>query len=288
LIASYVYTDDLIRQDRGGQKRYFIYDGHGTTSQLIDPAEGITDTYVYDAFGIQTNNTGTTANHYLYTGEQYDPNIGLYYLRARYYHQETGRFMTRDPVSGNPFEPISLHKYLYANANPVMFKDPCGTTSLIEVMVVATIVTILASVAIAYAYTCFDPVKVKMQLQSSKFVDDYCMSAGRFVPNNYYDAFGHCNVACEGTRTCGRSLTNIAGTVREIGRELGFGGSHDSFSQDINNQSAGRQFAEIKGISCYRLCRTATFTKRLDLSAPYANCWDCDKQKFTKSCGNTP
>jgi len=61
-----------------------------------------------------------------YRGEQYDPDLGLYYLRARYYNPATGRFMSRDPWSGNQFDAKTLHKYLYVGSNPVNFVDPSG------------------------------------------------------------------------------------------------------------------------------------------------------------------
>ena len=57
----------------------------------------ITDTYDYDAFGNKINSTGTTPNNYLYQGEEYDPDLGLYYLSARYYNPLTGGFMSQDP-----------------------------------------------------------------------------------------------------------------------------------------------------------------------------------------------
>jgi RHS repeat-associated protein len=61
-----------------------------------------------------------------YRGEQYDPDLGLYYLRARYYNPLTGRFMSRDPKGGVLADPASLHKYLYANGDPVDGWDPTG------------------------------------------------------------------------------------------------------------------------------------------------------------------
>jgi RHS repeat-associated protein len=45
---------------------------------------------------------------------------------ARYYNPATGSFLSRDPKDGNRFDPASLHKYLYAGGNPVMFYDPTG------------------------------------------------------------------------------------------------------------------------------------------------------------------
>ncbi|MGA9673272.1 MAG: RHS repeat-associated core domain-containing protein [Terracidiphilus sp.] len=61
-----------------------------------------------------------------YRGEQFDSDLGLYYLRARYYNPATGRFLSRDPEDGFIDEPASLHKYLYAGGDPVNAKDPTG------------------------------------------------------------------------------------------------------------------------------------------------------------------
>ncbi|AOE49523.1 RHS repeat-associated core domain-containing protein [Kangiella sediminilitoris] len=62
----------------------------------------------------------------MFTGEQYDPNLGFYYLRARYYNQNNGRFLSLDIYQGSRFEPQSLHKYLYTHADPVNNIDPTG------------------------------------------------------------------------------------------------------------------------------------------------------------------
>jgi RHS repeat-associated protein len=61
-----------------------------------------------------------------YRGEQYDSDLGLYYLRARYYNPNTGRFMSRDPEDGDETDPKTLHKYVYANGDPVNAVDPTG------------------------------------------------------------------------------------------------------------------------------------------------------------------
>ena len=112
---------------------FYGYDGFGSVRQLTNTSGAITDTYEYDAFGNLLNKTGTTPNNYLYRGEQYDSDLGLYYLRTRYYNPLTGRFMSRDPnedklydANGNPIDPQVLHKYLYANGDPVNGIDPTG------------------------------------------------------------------------------------------------------------------------------------------------------------------
>jgi RHS repeat-associated protein len=84
------------------------------------------DSYDYDAFGNLINSTGATPDVYLFAGEQYDPALGLYYNRARYLNTATGRFWTADTVEGQDQRPLTLHKYLYADANPVDGTDPSG------------------------------------------------------------------------------------------------------------------------------------------------------------------
>jgi len=89
-------------------------------------ASGATVSYDYDAFGNSFTVTGSTPNNYLYRGEQFDSELALYYLRARYYNPVTGRFMSRDPHDGKPNDPRTLHKYLYAGGDPINAMDPTG------------------------------------------------------------------------------------------------------------------------------------------------------------------
>jgi len=112
---------------------FYEYDGGGSVRQLTSPAGAVTDSYEYDAFGIEINRTGTTPNNYLYRGEQWDPDLSLYYLRARYMNPVTGRFLSRDPKPGNPAVPRKWHKYLYASDDPVNRIDPRGKEDLVEV-----------------------------------------------------------------------------------------------------------------------------------------------------------
>jgi RHS repeat-associated protein len=105
---------------------FYVYDGGGSVRNLTNTAGVITDEYEYDAYGNSFTKVGTTPNNYLYRGEQFDSDLDLYYLRARYYNPSTGRFLSRDPEDGYTNDPASLHKYLYANGDPVNLADPTG------------------------------------------------------------------------------------------------------------------------------------------------------------------
>ncbi len=146
--ASYIYGNDLISQDRSGTKSFYLYDGHSGIRMLSDFVGAVTDQYDYDAFGILLNTIGETKNNYLYQGEQFDPNVNFEYLRARYYNQDIGRFISADSFEGIITEPFSRHRYLYTNANPVNFIDPNGNFPLIEAIQTIGIVSILSSIAL--------------------------------------------------------------------------------------------------------------------------------------------
>jgi len=105
---------------------FYGYDGGGTVRLLTDNTGTVTDTYDYDAWGNAINTTGSTPNVYLYRGEQYDSDLRLYYLRARYLNPLSGRFLTKDPEAGHVRLPATLHRYVYAGGNPLNFGDPTG------------------------------------------------------------------------------------------------------------------------------------------------------------------
>ena len=139
--AYYTIGADLISQERDGNVSVYLYDGHGSVVGLANESGVVTDTYSYDAFGNLLKSTGSTKNCYRYCGEQFDETTGLYYLRARYMDTSTGRFISQDSYAGSISDPISLHKYLYANANPVMYSDPSGYTSLGEMVCVSAAIS---------------------------------------------------------------------------------------------------------------------------------------------------
>ncbi|RLA08078.1 MAG: hypothetical protein DRQ54_04680, partial [Gammaproteobacteria bacterium] len=162
--VKYVYGIDLINQDRAGQHSYYHVDGIRSTRLLTNSSGVVTDRYGYDAFGELINSNGSTENSYLYTGEQFDPNSGFYYLRARYYAPQQGRFVSRDPFQGVNSNPLSLHKYLYANANPVTFSDPSGMFSIVEFSIASTT---LGTIQKSYNKMLFNILKSSAKIANS-------------------------------------------------------------------------------------------------------------------------
>lgn len=123
---------------------YYGFDGHGSVRFLTDSNGNITDNYTYDAYGTVITSGGNIPNNYLYTGQQFDPDIGLYYLRARYYKPDTGRFWTKDGEAfGKKNDPLSLHRYLYCADDPSDKDDLSGN----DAGSVASVISDFASLA---------------------------------------------------------------------------------------------------------------------------------------------
>jgi RHS repeat-associated protein len=146
---SYVIGDDIIAQSAGGVSApsYLLYDGHGSTRQLVQNTGAVINHFNYDAYGemlsTSSPNPGTTLR---YCGEQFDVNLKMYNLRARYYDPATGRFNQRDSFAGNEFDPETLHKYAYAHQDPVNGIDPSGNFTVLEVLSVVGIIATVASI----------------------------------------------------------------------------------------------------------------------------------------------
>ena len=89
--------------------------------------------YTYDSWGELISITGSLAstigvkNPLRYRGYYYDTETSLYYLQARYYDPDTGRFICADTllIAGNDYIQ-GINRYAYCYNNPVMYVDPTG------------------------------------------------------------------------------------------------------------------------------------------------------------------
>ncbi|MCE3202638.1 RHS repeat domain-containing protein [Paenibacillus sonchi] len=129
--ANYVRGDRvLVKKEKTDGKDfkdyYYLYNGHGDVTQIVDTSGKIVNSYTYDEWGNILNQTEEISNPFKYTGEMYDEETGLYYLRARYYDPSIGRFLNEDTYEGKIDNPLSLNLYTYVENNPLNFTDPSG------------------------------------------------------------------------------------------------------------------------------------------------------------------
>jgi len=128
---------------KNGVTYYYHLNAHGDTIGLTNSNRDIVATYEYDAWGNVTGQLGTmaSANTYRYAGYRYDEYTGLYYLMARYYDANIGRFINADNASSvkglideflrNPAQfktalTFMPNIYLYCANNPTNYTDSFG------------------------------------------------------------------------------------------------------------------------------------------------------------------
>jgi RHS repeat-associated protein len=131
LTALYVRGDDLLGVMRPSgpgawSSRFYAADGIGSVRRLTDESGNVTDTYTTTAFGELIAHTGGDSQPYLFAGEPYDANSGFQFHRARWMDPQSGRFLGLDRHPGTPWDPVTLHRYLYAGDEPVDRTDPSG------------------------------------------------------------------------------------------------------------------------------------------------------------------
>ena len=124
--ARSVYGSKLISRTINGENLYYLYNGHGDVTKLVNSEGKEVASYYYDAFGEIVESSGEADNPIRYAGYQYDEATGLYYLNARMYDPTVARFLQEDTYTGDVKDPLSLNLYTYCANNPLIYDDPTG------------------------------------------------------------------------------------------------------------------------------------------------------------------
>ncbi len=114
-----------------GVVTFYHQDWLGNVVLLTNAAGAKVQSYTYDAWGKVSGFDATGApiatsailSRFLFTGREFDPEIGLYHYRARTYSPELGRFIQNDPID---FSAGDYNLIRYVSNNPVNWVDPTG------------------------------------------------------------------------------------------------------------------------------------------------------------------
>jgi len=126
IIRYYIHGDGLNQLIQGNQSYTYHHSSLGHTLAITDQVQEVQNQYAYDPFGRilgQTEASGLEQS-FKYVGKygiQHESG-SIYYMRARYYDAELGRFLKEDPIG---FEG-GLNVSLYVESNPIARVDPSG------------------------------------------------------------------------------------------------------------------------------------------------------------------
>ena len=115
--------------DSAGNSYLIVTNYRGDVVELRDYNGEIAASYEYDPWGkvlLADESSSLTNQPLRYASYVYDTETELYYLKARYYDQDTARFISRDPDGGDKDNPLNQNAYAYANGDPVNNVDPDG------------------------------------------------------------------------------------------------------------------------------------------------------------------
>ena len=145
-IEDYVYRDGLLlgseRMQEEGGRRHFHLDHLGTPRLVTGDQGQKVSEHDYYPFGVEIPPTfQDTASGYdreepmRFTGHERDLNVGTMFgensnyndsMHARQTVPVWGRFLSVDPLGGNPYRPQTWNRYTYALNNPLKYIDPNG------------------------------------------------------------------------------------------------------------------------------------------------------------------
>jgi RHS repeat-associated protein len=113
-----------------------LRDRLGSTIDTIDAGvANSANTRTYDAFGAvregnMANRAGGTLNLndtiHGFTKHEHADDVQLIHMGGRIYDYQLGRFLSVDPIIGNPLSSQSLNPYSYVGNNPLSGTDPTG------------------------------------------------------------------------------------------------------------------------------------------------------------------
>lgn len=103
----------------------YHFNAIGNTIAMTDENQDIVNKYAYTSFGVLMDEDEEMPQPFKFIGQHgimTEQNV-FYYMRARYYDPEVGRFISEDPIG---FDGGDVNLYAYVGNNPVLMLDPWG------------------------------------------------------------------------------------------------------------------------------------------------------------------
>lgn len=127
-VTKFIRIGNEMYASKKGATKYFYHNDHlGGVNVITDIGGNRVQLNEYAPWGGVSREEGTIVDPtHRFTGQERDPETGVYYYGGRYYDNSIGRFLSPDPYVQEPENPQSLNRYTYVLNNPVSYVDPSG------------------------------------------------------------------------------------------------------------------------------------------------------------------
>ncbi len=216
----------LLTLKQNASDYFYLYDGKGNVSSLINSAQVLVANYRYDAFGVLMKKTATIDQPFQFSTKQYDQQTGQYYYGYRFYDPIAGKWTSRDPLG--EYGGINLYKAVRNNA--VNWIDPFGLQNL-------------------------DPDKGQFGPVTNALWDFWknyqdMRDANTIGADKYFHCMANCQAAKEGT--VGKGVAEIISEGRELFDEYIKGDPKSDCDKDRKANRTGREGDLTK--PCKQVC----------------------------------
>ena len=160
IIIYYIYDayNDIIGFEYNGHKYYYRKNLQQDVLGILNASLEEVVTYTYDSWGnlisvkdsegveVTSDSHIGHINPYRYRSYRYDKETGLYYLQARYYNPEWGRFISADNYLTTGQDNQGNNMFVYCLNNPINYTDANGNLPQWFKSVVKIVLNTVASI----------------------------------------------------------------------------------------------------------------------------------------------
>jgi RHS repeat-associated protein len=127
-LRGHVYANGHLLATYTNTGTEFAFNDWLGSKRVVANADGsVAGTCINLPFGDELSCSGTVPlNGHHFTGQIHDQESANDYFSARYYSENTGRFLSPDALGGHLEDPQTLNRYSYVGNNPLSRTDPTG------------------------------------------------------------------------------------------------------------------------------------------------------------------
>ena len=180
-MVDFIYDEAQMLVGLSYNGNVYFYDRsiNGDINAIIDKHGTAIVKYKYGDFGelLDANVADTDEarliyelNPFIYKGYFYDKETKFYYLKARYYDPELGRFISADGEVGSIGNTMGMNLYAYCKCNPINYEDENGNWPSLatKICIGLAVIAVCAIVAAATAGTGAACIGMGMLLGATK------------------------------------------------------------------------------------------------------------------------